>query len=299
MMVLPLEGLSEIADRYDAYIFDVWGTLYDGGAAFPDAIEVLRQLRQHASKVVILSNSPRLPGVVAARLDRLGIPSAAYDAVVTSGGETHRVLRETVPDAQIGHLGLSVFETGPNRFPDILPGTQYQPVDRVELADWVLNSGPDGEDDCLEDYEIGLRSAASRQLPMICSNPDRIVYDQGVERICAGLLAERYERLGGRVQYFGKPYGAVLERCLENFGENIDRSRVLVVGDNLATDIDGAIKAGLDSLWLTTGVHAGALGSLATSASIDSLAKWTQEGGWALPTLAMPALFWRSAAGER
>lgn len=35
-----LAGLSTIAGRYDGFIFDVWGTVYDGGKVFPDVVTV-------------------------------------------------------------------------------------------------------------------------------------------------------------------------------------------------------------------------------------------------------------------
>jgi ribonucleotide monophosphatase NagD (HAD superfamily) len=73
--------------------------------------------------------------------------------------------------------------------------------------------------------------------------------------ICAGTLADLYERLGGRVAWHGKPHRAVYERCFEALGI-ADRRRILAVGDSLRTDIAGANGAGIDSLLVAAGIHA-------------------------------------------
>src|SRR3546814_2107765 len=52
-------GLSAVADRYDAFIIDLWGVMHDGLRAYPAAVEALRQLRRAGKRSVVLSNAPR------------------------------------------------------------------------------------------------------------------------------------------------------------------------------------------------------------------------------------------------
>ncbi len=124
-----IDGLAAIADRYDGYVIDVWGTLYDGGEVFPPALEVLRALAEAGKAVVILSNSPRLPSVVAGRLERIGLGADLYREIITSGGESHRHLRDRA-DALHDGLGPMAYGFAPSRFTDILPGTGFQPTER-------------------------------------------------------------------------------------------------------------------------------------------------------------------------
>ncbi len=251
-----IDGLAAIADRYDGFVFDVWGTLYDGGAAYPQAVTVLQRLAAAGKAVVVLSNSPRPASVVAERLDGIGIPAALYREVITSGGESHRYLRDR-PDAFHAGLGRLAYGFDPGRFSHILPGTGFDSTDDLEAADWILNAGPRSGLDSVADYETALARGVARGLAMICANPDKVVYEQGVRMIHAGALAQRYEELGGRVHYHGKPQAPVFERSIDVLGVRPDR--VLVVGDNRATDIAGARAAGLDSLMLADGVHCDAL----------------------------------------
>jgi len=88
---------------------------------------------------------------------------------------------------------------------------------------------------------------------MICSNPDKTVIRGNRFMICAGLLAEYYENIGGQVVYYGKPYNEIYEFC---YSKIKDKSRkILIIGDSLDNDIKGANLQHLDSLLITDGIH--------------------------------------------
>ena len=50
---------------------------------------------------------------------------------------------------------------------------------------------------------------------MICVNPDLEIIRGKKKEICAGALALQYEKLGGKVKYFGKPYKKIYQKTLE------------------------------------------------------------------------------------
>ncbi|MDE0770560.1 MAG: TIGR01459 family HAD-type hydrolase [Opitutaceae bacterium] len=249
-----LPGIGTIADSYDGFVFDVWGTVYDGYSIFPGVIDVFKKLRRLKKRVAFLSNSPQLPRVVASRLEKIGFEAQHYDGIVTSGGETHRQL--TVPAAPgMEAFQGPVFQTGPDRFPDTLPSNVALIANNIEDADWILNTGPNLPPETIEDYEFVLGNAAKRDLPMLCANPDKAVFQGSERHICAGAIADRYTALGGSVRYIGKPHPAVFERC-QLMLEIGTASKLLMVGDNLETDILGANRVGYHSLLIASGVHA-------------------------------------------
>ena len=249
-----LFGLAAIAEKYDGFVFDVWGTVYDGDKVFPEVVDVFGELRGLGKRIAFLSNSPQLPSVVAGRLEKIGILSEFHDGIVTSGGETHRQL-SAVPAAESQTFRGRVYLTGPDRFPDTLP-VGVAPIARaIETADWILNAGPNHASETLEDYEPMLIGAATRGLPMLCANPDKTVFHGTERHICAGALAERYIALGGTVSFIGKPHAAVFERCQQVL-EIAEPHKILMIGDNLETDILGANKIGCHSLLIAAGVHA-------------------------------------------
>ena len=80
--------------------------------------------------------------------------------------------------------------------------------------------------------EDALRLGAERGIPMICANPDfHVTLPDGTRGHMPGILARRYEELGGHVVYFGKPHRAAFEAALRLL--NVPPSRVLHVGDSL------------------------------------------------------------------
>ena len=84
---------------------------------------------------------------------------------------------------------------------------------------------------------------------MVCTNPDLIVHRGQKQEYCAGTLAEIFKQIGGDVIYFGKPYPEIYNFCIKQ------NEKVLVIGDNIRTDIKGANNMNFDSLFITSGVH--------------------------------------------
>ena len=251
--VLP--GLAALAADYGGYILDVWGVMHQGGPAYPEALDCLRHLRAAGKRVVFLSNAPRLAGQVERVLNGKGVESALYDGVVASGDAARRALADP-SRLPFEWLGTRYHLLGPPGSDDVLDGLDYAAAD-VAAADFLLGIGLDDGRETVEDHEPILQAATARDLPMICVNPDLLVIRLGVQEPCAGALAARYEAIGGRVRYYGKPYADVYDLALDKLG--LAPSRVLAVGDGLGTDIAGANAAGLDSLLITGGLLADAL----------------------------------------
>ena len=85
---------------------------------------------------------------------------------------------------------------------------------------------------------------------MICTNPDLIVDRGNTRELCAGSVAMIFEKMGGEVIYFGKPYPEVYNQSIDN-----KNKKILSIGDNLNTDIKGANFLNYDSLLVSNGIH--------------------------------------------
>jgi HAD superfamily hydrolase (TIGR01459 family) len=189
----------------------------------------------------------------------LGVPGDAYDALVTSGDLTRKLLAERAASGTT----FKVHHVGPERDLPLFEGLAVARVAMSE-AEAIVCTGPfDDTKEGPEDYRHYWREALARRLPLWCANPDYQV-QRGAELIyCAGALAQDYERQGGQVVYLGKPhppvYAFVDERLAERAGQAVPRAACLVVGDGLTTDIAGANRAGIDALLVTGGIHAAEL----------------------------------------
>lgn len=267
---LILSGLSEIAGHYDALICDVWGVLHNGVVAFEPAVEALRRFRTERGKVVLLSNAPRPPECIVPQLHQFGVPDECYDAIVTSGGAARDEL------VRLAHGGeLKLKHIGPDRDYAVFEGLKIR-LAEPEEADVALCTGLyDDEVETPDDYRDLLARMKARGLTMICANPDILVPRGGKLIHCAGGIARAYERIGGKVSYYGKPHPPIYAGAIAAAGEG---ARILVVGDALETDIAGANTMGLDALFVAHGLHKDDIGTL-TPAKLDAL--FEREGGQA------------------
>jgi HAD superfamily hydrolase (TIGR01459 family) len=288
-----ISGLSEISDRYDAILCDIWGVLHNGVASFALASEALVSFRRRGGAVVLITNAPRPSPPVRRQVLRLGVPSEAFDAVVTSGDVTIGLIEERTGDPVL-HIGpardLSLFDAvaeATGRLPKLVS---------LEDAQYALCTGlRNDETERPDDYEPELRAIASRDMTMICANPDIVIHRGENLIFCAGALARRYEELGGSVIYAGKPHARIYDRALalaeRARGAPIGKDRVVAIGDGMKTDIVGASRAGLDALLVTQGIHRLSLHDETPASGADPIELqrlYDEYGAW--PVAAMSVL---------
>lgn len=257
-MTRIIENLSELEPGHTLLYCDLWGCLHDGVRAFPAAVAALRRFREGGGAVVLLTNSPRPERSVMAQLEGLGAPRDCYDLVVSSGDAAQEAL-------SAGQFGRRVFHIGPERDLAFFSDAEGQPFDieRVPLAEAesiVCTGLFDDRTETPDDYRAILLEAKTRDLKLLCANPDVIV-DVGETRIyCAGAIAAAYAERGGRSFYFGKPhapiYALARRRMIELRGYDTPSDEILCIGDGIATDVQGAISEELDILFVTGGLAA-------------------------------------------
>lgn len=257
MTVIPvINGLSEVAGGFDAFILDLWGVIHDGVEPYPGARDTLAAIRAAGKKTLLLSNAPRRGDALVEQLGRMGIGRDMYDLVLSSGEAVHMELARRT-DPFYAALGRRLYHMGPERDANVFAGLDLAAVN-LEHADFILNTGPWDFTETVEDYVPKMIQARARNLPMVCANPDLVVIRQGQPVVCAGALAQRYAEMGGVVSTLGKPDPAIYDLALEMLG--VDRNRVLAVGDALHTDIKGARGAQIRAVFVTQGIHAQELG---------------------------------------
>lgn len=288
-----LNGLSEIAEGYDAIFCDVWGVIHNGQVSFPDACRALRAVRAAGSTVVLITNAPRPSPPILEQLERLAVPRETFDEMVTSGDVTLAFIAER-GDAPLHHIGperdLTLFEISAQRTgvtPRLVP---------LEEAEYVVVTGLcDDQTETPDDYADRLELMLSRGMVMISANPDLVVHVGDKLIYCAGALAQAYADIGGEILQAGKPFSPIYEKALSITnglrGTEIARNRILCIGDAMRTDIAGAVDFGADALFITSGIHRDELhpgdGALDQAAYRQFLGEAQHN-----PTAAMPALLW-------
>jgi len=245
-----VESLRELVAGVDVVLSDIWGVVHNGLESFPEACEALHNFRRQGT-VILITNAPRPADSVQRQLRKLGVADETYDAIVSSGDLTRLYVAD--------HPGRKVFWLGPERDSSIHRGLNAV-LAPLEEADYVVCTGLyDDETESAEDYRSMMLKARERKLTLVCANPD-IVVERGDRLIyCAGAIAELYRELGGEVIFYGKPHRPIYERAMalagERQGHQIERKRVLAIGDSVRTDLTGAREFGIDCLFVTRGIH--------------------------------------------
>jgi HAD superfamily hydrolase (TIGR01459 family) len=289
-----LPGFGAVSSRYPVLLCDVWGVVHDGVRAFPEACSALQRHRAQGGVVILITNAPRPSGPLHALLKQYGAPRDCYDSIVSSGDVTVELMaaRGAAP----------VYFIGPERdltlFPELAEaGAQVPPQAGLDAARYAVISGMrDDEVETPADYEAELRAMRAHGLEAICANPDIVVHRGEKLIYCGGALAARYEEIGGRVIYAGKPHAPIYERALAA-ARAAQRARglaeggaTLCLGDAIRTDLAGAVAQGHACLFVADGIHRDAY--TGADGALDPRRLDAAFGEGARPTYVMKRLAW-------
>lgn len=252
MGIPVLDGVASFSTPYEVIICDLWGVVHNGLVAHDAALETLASWRADGKKVVLLSNAPRPYPYSIARMEPMGVTPEYYDHVITGGDLARSLVAST---AFQDRTGVLFYHLGPDLNRSTFDGVGLTQVDDAGEADFVICTAfHNDRAESAEDYRAELEAHLERGLPHVCANPDLEVGQGDIITPCAGAISELYEQMGGKVHWCGKPDAMAYEACLEFAGE-VQHANVLAVGDGLRTDILGANRFGIDSLFVSSGIH--------------------------------------------
>jgi glycerol-1-phosphatase len=242
--VIPLsQGSPRLVQAYDAALLDLDGVVYVGPRAVPHAAQTLAEARRVGMRLAfVTNNAARTPDAVAAHLTELGIPADATE-VATSAQAAARVLAELVPP------GAAVLVVGGEGLEAALRARELRPVRSLDEDPAAVVQGfhPSVGWEQLAEGVFAVR----RGLPWVASNTDlTIPTARGIGPGNGALVQVIRLVTGASPIVAGKPELALHRESADRVGAH----RPLVVGDRLDTDIEGASRAGTDSLLVLTGV---------------------------------------------
>ena len=239
---LDNEGFRSVFKNYDLFFIDLWGVMHNGIELYKEAVEVLVKISEAKKDYILLTNAPRPNKNVQNFLKKMGLDKEKREKVFTSGQAALNFLKKK-------YLTQTFYHIGPPRDFDLFIDFKKNKTEDIANSDYLLCTGLfDDYDQDLNYYKELLLEFTSKK--MICTNPDLIV-DRGKKReYCAGSVAMVFEKLGGEVVYFGKPHPEVYNQSTER-----SKKKIIAIGDNLRTDIRGAINMNYDSLFITGGIH--------------------------------------------
>jgi glycerol 3-phosphatase-2 len=232
-----------LADRFDGFLIDLDGVVWIGREPVPGSVEALRALLEAGKRLVFVTNNPgRLPSAYAERLRELGV-EVGEEQIVTAGMVVARLAGDAAGP------GGSVFVIGRTALKEMVAATGARLLEGEEAqgADVVVVSGHRGFD-----YEelLTAKFALDRGANLFATSHDPTMPFPGGELPGTGAVLAAVEVASGReAEIAGKPERHLFEMALETVGGG----RVAMVGDRVASDIEGGRRAGLETVLVLSG----------------------------------------------
>jgi len=254
----PETSVRQLVDRYEAVLLDAYGVLVHASGAFPGARELVEFLNDREVPFWVVTNdASRLPKTAADKYRGFDIP-VDPDRVITSG----QLLTPFFEDRDLTGADCAVLGTDDSVTYVERAGGEIVDV-RTDEFD-VLVMGDDAGFPFRESMDAALtrlieRFDADDPPVLVLPNPD-LIFQRGPDNygFAVGSLAEMIERVLGErfpsreptFERLGKPHPPIYREALRRAGTD----EVVMIGDQLATDIAGASTAGLDSVFVPGGV---------------------------------------------
>lgn len=252
--VVPAHAVLE---RYDGFLLDAYGVLVDGDGPLPHAAAFVQTLDASGKEKLLLSNdASRTRDEIHDRLRGFGL-AFAPDEILSSGMMIEPWVRHH------GFEGAPAVVLGPEGSQSLATEAGLRQVSAQDTQARVVLVCDEAGFPFVETIEALLqtlitRTESGRPTALVLPNPD-VLYPKagGAVGITAGAAACVIERglqarFGADAAVFerlGKPHAPIFDAALQHI-----EGRVLMVGDQLETDVLGALGAGLDVALIETGV---------------------------------------------
>jgi HAD superfamily hydrolase (TIGR01450 family) len=249
--------IDHLLERYELILLDAYGVLLDKRGALPGARELIGRLNSEQRPYYLLTNSAsRLPEIFSAELHAIGLP-IPEQRIITSG----RLLSRHFAAHQL--IGKPCVVLGPDNSAEYVRRAGGVVVSWHEEAEVVVLADQAGFP-LLEGLNaivnlIVRRRDRGEPIKLLLCNPDLIypvasgevgITAGALAIMIEGILAERYPGDTHRFHRLGKPHSPIFDYVLTGHGDK----KAIMIGDQLATDILGAQRCGIDSALVMSGI---------------------------------------------
>jgi HAD superfamily hydrolase (TIGR01459 family) len=252
-----IKSIGDIISLYDVFILDQWGVMHDGYKGYDLAINSVEKLIRENKKLIIISNSSKRKTSSISRLKSLGFDKNHFIEVMTSGEMIWQEIFTSIDNygnniKNCFHIYNSSKEDG-LEFRNGLEKFNF--VSNISEANFILACTPFENTEPI-DYIPILKDALDMNLVMFCANPDFVTIEKNNDKniYCMGTIADLYEHMGGRVVILGKPSKEIYRVSCQKI-EDLNKSKILAIGDSLDHDILGANNFNIDSVLISSGIH--------------------------------------------
>lgn len=164
---------------------------------------------------------------------------------------------DSYDEADFVYVGIPRVSFGNVRIDDLFDenGNKVN-IENALDSDWATLRDSEGRQGTLE-YLHHLEACLKKNKTLIVANPDIFApgtldsTSQRIQIFTQGSIGKYYEKMGGKVIYFGKPFPEIFESAKQYTNQE---DKIVMLGDTPWTDISGANNVGIDSALVMTGV---------------------------------------------
>lgn len=245
------------------FIIDMDGVLWEGERPLPGLIEFFETLRAQDRRFILATNNAsRTPQQYMDKLARMGV-TVTRDEILNSAQAAALYLRERTTN------GARVFAIGEAGVQEALTEQGFTLCDLYDLtAEYVVCGMDRGLSwDKLATATLNIRRGAT----FIGTNPDTTLpTERGITHGNGAVLAALQTASEVAPIIMGKPEPLMYQQALARL--HADPATTAAIGDRLETDILGAVRAGLHSVFVLTGIS-----TRAQLTTIDYAPTWVMD----------------------
>ncbi|MBN6186682.1 TIGR01457 family HAD-type hydrolase [Aneurinibacillus sp. BA2021] len=232
---------------YKGYLLDLDGTVYRGGEVIPEAVIFIEAMKKkNLPYLYVTNNSSLTPEALAHKLERMGLPAAPHD-FFTSSMAVAATIEKLETEKETGHP-VTVLAIGETGLMTALADAGYTIVDKAPASYVVVGIDREFSYEKMKQATLAIYGGAR----FLSTNCDRAIpTEEGLVPGNGALTAAIAYATGVEPTYVGKPEKAIVALALERLG--LEAADVLLIGDNLETDIAAGANSGVDTLLVYSG----------------------------------------------
>ena len=225
------------------YLLDLDGTMYHGNTCILEAkLFIDHLLKTNQEFYFLTNNATRTKKQNVEHMQSLGFEGIEEKHFYTSAMAAASYVKSL-------NQGNRAFYIGEDGLKEALLQEGFEIVD--EDVDFVF-VGLDRNAN-YQKYSQALKHLLNKA-QLVGTNYDRIIATSHGYDVGNGAIVDLFEYASGQKSLkIGKPYSVILEGCLNYIHKNKDE--VILVGDNLETDILLGLNCGVESILVLSGVH--------------------------------------------
>ena len=225
------------------YLIDLDGTMYSGNTNIDGAREFIEYLQEKGFPYIFLTNNAtRTKTQAKEHMLNLGFKNIKEDDFFTSAIATAKYIAKNYSERKCFMIGESGLE-------EALKEENFIFVE--DKADFVV-VGLDRKANYTKYSEALHHILAGAKF--IATNSDRLLANNGLFDLGNGATVNMLEYASGvEAIKVGKPYQTILNILLED--KNLKKEDIILLGDNLETDIKLGYEGNIETIMVCSGVH--------------------------------------------